>query len=339
MLAIPEVLVYATDMDANTRAARPVSYFPVSPVMLFPEALGDFSVYLWQGGDFVLYTKSGQTFTAKHRQVLHANGVAEVYIQTSERQQYEQYVERNLGKILLDEGLPIETRSKVFYEASTIVMQDVFDRRLPGTMRARHFDRISDIVRSSIQFLAGDNSLSAIAPFISHDYKTYTHCMHVFIYSVAVFQTYGMSDKDIYECGLGAMMHDVGKAKISRRIINKRGSLTQGERDVIKEHPVHGVSMCAHLPMTQNTINCILFHHEKLDGTGYPAGLKGDNIPLAVRIITMSDIYDALTSSRPYAEAMQPYEALTLIRHEMRDSVDMSVFKRFISVLSGADLL
>ncbi len=97
--------------------------------------------------------------------------------------------------------------------------------------------------------------------------------------------------------------------------------------------------MCAHLPMTQNTINCILFHHEKLDGTGYPAGLKGDTIPLPVRIISMADIYDALTTARPYAEAMPPYEALTLIRHEMREEVDMNIFKRFVAVLSGADMI
>jgi putative nucleotidyltransferase with HDIG domain len=326
-------------MGTNTRAARPVSYFPVSPVMLFPDALGDFSVYLWQGGDFVLYTRSGQKFTAKHRQVLHTNGVKEVYVQSSEKSQYELYIERNLGTILLDETLPIETRSQVFYEASNVVMQDIFDRKLPGTIRARHFDRVAEIVRSSIRFLATDNSLSAVAPFISHDYKTYTHCMHVFIYSVAVFQAFDMSDGDTFECGLGALLHDVGKAKVPRRILNKRSSLTQAEREVIKEHPVHGVSMCAHLPMTQNTINCILFHHEKLDGTGYPAGIKGDNIPLPVRIISMSDIYDALTTDRPYADAMPPYEALTLIRHEMRDSVDMNIFKRFVAVLSGADMI
>ena len=326
-------------MDTNSRAARPVSYFPVSPVMLFPEALGDFSVYLWQGGDFVLYTKSGQKFTLKHRQVLHSNDVTEVYIQSSEKPQYEKYIEQNLGKILLDENLPIETRSNVFYEASAVVMQDVFDRKLPSGLRARHFNRLTDIVKNSIKFLASDNSLSAVAPFISHDYKTYTHCMHVFIYSVAVFQTYDMDDNEVFECGLGALLHDVGKAKIPRRILNKRGSLTQAEREIIKEHPIHGVSMCAHLPMTQNTINCILFHHEKLDGTGYPAGLKSDNIPMPVRIISLSDVYDALTTERPYAEAMDPYAALTMMRHDMRDCIDMSVFKRFVAVLSGADML
>ena len=163
--------------------------------------------------------------------------------------------------------------------------------------------------------------------------------MHVFVYSVAVVHTYEMSDSEIFEYSLGALRHDVGKAKIPKRILNKRGPLTQAEREIVKEHPVHGVSMCAHLPMTQNTINCILFHHEKLDGTGYPAGIKDDNIPLPVRILSLSDIYDALTTDRPYAEAMEPYEALSLIRNDMRANVDMNVFKRFVAVPSGAEIL
>lgn len=326
-------------MDTNTSAARPVSYFPVSPVMLFPEALGDFSVYLWRGGDFILYTSSGQKFTPSHRRVLHKNDIGEVYIQSSEKVQYEQYIEKHLGRILQDENLPIKLRSKIFYEASTLVMQDVFDNKLPSTLRARHFARVSDIVKNSIKFLASDNSLSSVAPFISHDYKTYTHCMHVFICSVAMCHTYELGENELFECGLGALLHDVGKAKIPRRILNKRGSLTQAEREIIKEHPVHGVSMCSHLPMTQNTINCILFHHEKLDGTGYPAGLKSENIPLPVRIISLADVYDALTSERPYAEAMDPYAALSLMRNSMRDALDMSVFKRFVAVLSGADMI
>ena len=326
-------------MDANSRGARPVSYFPVSPVMLFPEVLGDFSVYLWQGGDFVLYTASGQKFTARHRQSLHKNGVKEVYILGSEKPLYEKYIEHNLGNILLDESMPIEIRSKVFYEASALVVQDVFDRKLPSGLRARHFDRITNVVKNSIKFLADGKSLAAVAPFISHDYKTYTHCMHVFIYSVAVFNTYDFTDTEVFEYGLGALLHDVGKAKIPKRILNKRGPLTQAEREIIKEHPVHGVSMCAHLPMTQNTINCILFHHETLDGSGYPAGIMGDNVPHAVRVITLADIYDALTTNRPYAEAMEPYEALSLIRNDMRENVDMTVFKRFVAVLSGADMI
>lgn len=318
---------------------KPVSFFPVSPSMIFPEALGTFSVYLWQGGDFVLYTKSGQTFSNRHRERLLMSGVKEVYVQSSEKPSYDKYVEENLGSILLNENLPPEEKSKVFYDASSSVINEIFSQKLPSSIRSTQFERISSIVKDSIQFLSEGKSLSAIAPFISHDYKTYTHCLHVFIFTVTMLHTYGMGEQDLFECGLGALLHDIGKTRIPPRILNKRGSLTTDERTVIMEHPLYGVSLCAHIPLTQNSINCILFHHEKMDGSGYPAGLQGTDIPVAVRVIAVADIYDALTTARPYADAMPPYEALTLMRHEMRSHLDMDVFKRLVAVLGGAQII
>nr|WP_147822650.1 HD-GYP domain-containing protein [Salidesulfovibrio onnuriiensis] len=307
--------------------------------MLFPDALGCFSVYLWQGGDFVLYTRSGQRFTSRHREILHNNGVKEVYVQSDEKPDFDKYLEDNLGSILVNDALPLEDRSSVFYEASSGVVEEVFRSKLPSALNESYFRRVSSIVESSIRFLAEAHSLSAIAPFISHDYKTYTHCIHVFIFTVAILNTYGLPERELFECGLGAMLHDLGKTNISKSILNKRGPLTQDERAIVKGHPLHGVSMCSMLPLSQNSINCILFHHEKLDGSGYPAGLSGEDIPLPVRAIAVADIYDALTTARPYAEAMLPYEALNLMRREMHEELDMEVFKRFVAVLGGADML
>lgn len=326
-------------MVASKQADGPVSFFPVPPIMLFPNAMGTFSVHLWQGGDFVLYTRSGQRFSETHRKRLHDNGVKEVYVQSAEKHLYEEFLEQNLGKILQDENLPASERSRIFYEASESVVKDIFVKKLPASIPHEHFERIRSIVSNSIDFLAHNGSLAALAPFISHDYKTYTHCMHVFIFTVAILNTYSLSEKELFECGLGAMLHDVGKTRIPRSILNKRGSLTTEERDKIMSHPMHGISMCTQLPLSQNTINCILFHHEKMDGSGYPAGLAGPDIPLPVRVITISDIYDALTTARPYADAMPPYEALTLMRHEMREHLDMDVFKRLVAVLGGAAII
>lgn len=308
-------------------------------MMLFPNAMGSFSVYLWQGNDFVLYTRSGQTFTEKHRQTLYNNGVKEIYVQSEDKPNYEKYIEENLGSILTNEALPLEDRSRVFYEASSNVVQSVFSNKLPVALSSSYFNRVSAVVENSMRFLSSANSLSALGPFISHDYKTYTHCIHVFIFLVSILNTYELDETEIFECGLGAILHDLGKTKIPKSILNKRGALTMEERRVIQSHPMHGVSICSLLPLSQNTINCILFHHEKMDGSGYPAGLGGDDIPLPVRAIAIADIYDALTSSRPYADAMSPYEALKLMRHKMHEELDMDVFKRLVAVLGGADMI
>lgn len=315
------------------------SFFPVSPLMLFPGAMGDFSFYLWQGSDFVLYVRGGDRFTARHRDKLAESGVRELFVRSGRKAEFERYVEANLGRILEDESLPLEERSRVLYEASSLVVAEVFRENLPGSLRSGLLTRIQGVIRDSIRFLARDRSLATLAPFISHDYRTYTHSIHVFIYSNAMLRTYVNDEDLLFECGLGALLHDVGKTRIELDVLNKRGSLTTDERKAIREHPLYGVSLCSHLPLTQNSINCILFHHERLDGSGYPAGLADEDIPLPVRLVTLADIYDALTSARPYAEAMPPYEALTLMRHELRNQLDMNAFRRFVEILSGADIV
>ncbi|MGE4553159.1 MAG: HD-GYP domain-containing protein [Desulfovibrionaceae bacterium] len=314
------------------------TFFPVSPLLLFPDVMGTFSVFLRQGKDFVLYTRSGERFSERHRQNLHASGVTEVYVQTEDKPDFDRYVEQNLGRVLDNEELTPSDRSRVLYTAAEDVLEEVFDTRLPAAARGRQVERIGGIVRQSLDFLADERTLKAMAPFIRHDYKTYTHSLHVFLYTVSLLIGEGYAGEELYEVGLGAMLHDLGKARIPLTVLNKKGTLNDQERDVIRTHPLQGVAMCANLEVSQLTFNCILFHHERMDGGGYPSGIGEDDIPVPVRAITLCDVYDALTSKRPYAEARTPFEALTVMRYDMKGHFDMAVFKRFVEMLSGADI-
>lgn len=314
-------------------------YFPVSPLMLFPEAMGNFAVYLRQPDSFVLYTKAGETFTDGHRKRLHDMGVEDIYVESVDKEDFDAYVAANLGRILLDENVLHEERSRIFVDAAGSALQEAMGTKLPGSLPSRLFRRVADIVSASIEFLSDSRALKAMGPFISKDYQTYTHSLHVFLYTVGTLTTYGVKRGLLFEYGLGAMLHDIGKTRIPRRILRKRGSLTLEERQTIETHPVQGVALCANLGISQSTFNCILFHHERLDGGGYPSGIGGDDIPLAVRVISLADVYDMLTTTRPYAKAMTPFEALAAIRHDMAGQFDMEVYKRFVEMLSGAELM
>ncbi|SKA85899.1 HD domain-containing protein [Paucidesulfovibrio gracilis DSM 16080] len=317
----------------------PASFFPVSPLILVPEALGEFSVYLRQGQEFVLYSRSGERFTHTQRVKLFESGVDEVYVQTVEKPGFDEYIEENLGAILADESLPLEERSRLFYDTSAGVIRDAFDEKLPPRLEEEHFSRVRDVVRQSTDFLRDERALRTVAPFIDHDYKSYTHSLQVFVYAVSLYSSFEPDEDQLYEYGLGALLHDIGKTRIPLKVLNKRGALTKEERALVQTHSVQGVALCANLEITQRTFNSILFHHERMDGKGYPSGIKGEDIPLAVRCITVADIYDALTSNRPYAPAMRPYDALILMRDEMSQAIDLGVYKRFITMLSGAKIV
>ncbi len=115
----------------------------------------------------------------------------------------------------------------------------------------------------------------------------------------------------------GGILHDIGKIWVSRTILNKPGALSEEEWQVMKQHPLIGYKICLPLKKTLGTaIDMILHHHEKLDGSGYPEGLRGDDISVAARIMAVVDIYDALTTDRPYKQRMTHEQAISILNQE-----------------------
>lgn len=130
-----------------------------------------------------------------------------------------------------------------------------------------------------------------------------------------------------------ALLHDIGKIGVPETILNKPGRLTEAEFAVVKEHPVRGCAMVQHLRSLERALGGIRSHHERLDGSGYPDGLAGDAIPLEARIIAVADVYDALTSHRPYRAAWPPERALALIESEAGNKLDAACVRALHAAL------
>ena len=314
-------------------------YFPISPLMLLPRSKGDFGVYLKIKNRYVLYAHPNEEFSAEHRRKLYENGVEEIYVLTQQRKQFERYVEENLGRFLMDDNLPMRERSRVFYNASLDIIKETFSSRLPGTISEVSTQKIKKFVTMGTKFLMKDKSLKNLASLISHDYQTYSHCVHVFVFTAAILQTYDLSEEQMIQYGLGAILHDIGKTKIPKHILNKKGRLDSDERTLVNTHPTKGVALCSKVSLAQETINCILFHHERFEGEGYPTGICASDLDIGVRAVTASDVYAAMTTNRPYANARKPFEALKIMCDDMNGHFDQDVIKRFIKVLSGAQVI
>ena len=314
-------------------------YIAISPLLLFPQTRGEFEVYIKLGERMILYADPQEPFTTRQRRTLHQNGVRELYVPSRHRQFFRKYLEDNLGGVLLDDSVPIEERSKVFYDVSVSIVKEALHSRLPESMDQARFARIERFVRTGIQFLLKGGSVKSVAGLISHDYYTYSHCVHVFVFTTAMLNTYQVPEADLINWGVGAVLHDIGKIQISRDILNKPGPLSPSELEMVRTHPVRGVALCAQANLPQSAINAILFHHEKEDGSGYPSQMKGSELPLPVKVIGTADVYDALTSERPYASGLSPYQALTMMRDQMPGHFHPEVLKRLIMVLSGAEII
>lgn len=169
---------------------------------------------------------------------------------------------------------------------------------------------------------------------IFDDY-TYYHSVNVGVLAVLVGTAMNMNRQVLHSLGVSAMMHDIGKVFIPKEILNKPGRLSEDEFEMMKSHSERGFNyLRERYAFTDATLDAILDHHERNDGSGYPHGKAGNEISRFGRIIAIADVFDALTSDRPYRPAMSPSEAIEFIMAGADTSFDMHVLQAFLERIS-----
>jgi HD-GYP domain-containing protein (c-di-GMP phosphodiesterase class II) len=167
------------------------------------------------------------------------------------------------------------------------------------------------------------------------DEYTSGHSIRVGFYATMLGKAVGLSDFDLQMLQWSALLHDVGKIGIRDDVLKKAARLTTDEFEHIKEHPIRSHQVVQQVPQLADALDGILHHHEHYDGSGYPHGLAGENIPLQARIIQIADVFDALTSCRSYRPAHSWEEALEILRKEAGKTVDPTLANRFDELMRG----
>jgi putative nucleotidyltransferase with HDIG domain len=187
--------------------------------------------------------------------------------------------------------------------------------------KALLYDEIQNMLFSTAEAFAF--AIEAKDPY------TYGHSKRVSEMTVKIGLHLGLSPDKLNRIRLAALLHDIGKIGTPEDILHKSGKLTPGEMSKIKEHPVIGARMVEHIKRMTEIAQWIYHHHEKYDGSGYPAGIGGNAIPLAARIISIADNYDALTSDRPYRKAFTKEESIRIMRKSVGLHFDPFLFRYF----------
>ena len=314
------------------------SDFLIIPTMLVRYGCGiKFNVYTRFGKNFILYAKHGH-LTEAHKQKLYNNDVTELFIHMEDKMTYDEYVETNFADILQDERIPADERSKMLYTYSVNLSKSLFDFDESNLPNNDNQSKIIKLVDHTYDYLSKQKgAVQSIGKLLSHNYKTYSHCVNVSLY-VITFLVKLQYDRAMSRLiGVGANLHDIGKLRVPKAILDKPGSLTDEERKIINNHPVDGLVICQQMHLDKVTNDCVVFHHEKLDGSGYPAGAR--TIPEHVRIVTICDIYDALTSVRPYGKVHTPFEAMKIILKDVESGkLDKPLCAEFIKMLSSDNM-
>ncbi len=165
------------------------------------------------------------------------------------------------------------------------------------------------------------------------DHETEGHTLRVAELSAQIAREMGSSPEEVMQLRRGALLHDLGKLAIPDSILRKPDKLTQEEWELMRQHPQTAYDMLAGIDYLRPALTIPLYHHEKWDGSGYPFGLKGEQIPLAARIFAVVDVYDALTSDRPYRAAWSQAAALEYIREQAGKHFDPKVVEVFLKII------
>jgi putative two-component system response regulator len=164
---------------------------------------------------------------------------------------------------------------------------------------------------------AEDVIVSLALTIEARDAYTDGHCQRLAASAVVLGRALGLPPEDINTLRQGGYMHDLGKIAVPDSILQKPGALTPAEFEAMKQHPVVGERLCGELRSLKRVRGIVRHHHERLDGSGYPDGLRGDEIPVLAQIIGLVDVFDALTTHRPYRSPMSPAAACEQLRHEV----------------------
>lgn len=226
----------------------------------------------------------------------------------------------------------VKHAQKICARAKEAVIVMFNDARMGKAIEVENAQALVEEIADSV--LRQPHALISLARLKNSDEYTYMHSVAVCALMIALARQLNLDDQMIHEAGLAGLLHDLGKIGVPNKILNKPGKLTDEEFNVIKSHPQIGASILMNNPLISALVlDVVLHHHEKMDSSGYPHRLTGDNISLFAKMGAVCDVYDAITSNRPYKKGWSPAESIRKMAEWSKGHFDEAVFQAFVKTV------
>jgi len=226
----------------------------------------------------------------------------------------------------------LDRAAKICFQSKRAVISMFEEARMGKAVDTGGARKLVEEINDSV--VRNPGALISLARLKTADDYTYMHSVAVCAMMVALARQLGLDEAQTRSAGLAGLMHDLGKAAMPMEVLNKPGKLTDAEFTIIKSHPVEGHKLLlSGSDVDPMVLDVCLHHHEKTDGSGYPKGLKGDEISLFAKMGAVCDVYDAITSNRPYKAGWDPAESLRKMAEWANGHFDGKVFQAFVKSL------
>jgi HD-GYP domain-containing protein (c-di-GMP phosphodiesterase class II) len=327
----------ATITEQAPRILNPTAgYLAVQVAMLHRLRLAtvDLFVHYDPNSSPVLYHRADNPIEAKHLSHLADVGVQHIFVRTEDFQQFGSHLLESVDSLVGDSPVPGAERFAVLQVALAMEIE-----RTSRLVDCGPYVSLAERVGRDLTSLLSSNKVlpKHLFRLARHDFNTFTHVTNVAAYSVILAEHLGLTSDDSSEkIATAAILHDIGKRFIPAEILTKPSRLDKHERDVIETHPLRGYEeLCERPGLTQDQLMIVYQHHERIDGTGYPVGIQGDEIHPWARMLSVVDVFDAMTGTRPYRRPATAQEAMTYIRQNAGTQFDREVVQCWTSLMTN----
>lgn len=322
--------VTETLTQSTTRAGS--RFFPVS-IESFDDASLDLDLSLKYPGEPTptLYRAKGVPFTKEDRARLVQQGIQFVWVPEDQHAQYRTALNRKLDSVFQDPAIREAERAQLIRKSCGRLIEEICGQ--PG---GPSVEGVTDLSRQFATWAKEDNKkFSGLLDMSEHDFYTATHMLNVGVGCGLLVRELRPNDEEFFlRVTEGGLLHDIGKRGVPLSVLNKEGKLTDEEFALIKRHPLDGFKELHERPgISPIILEMTRDHHEKLDGKGYPQGLKGSEISFAARICAVVDVFDAITAARPYRGATHPSDTLTIMSDGVGAHFDEEIFEAWRRVI------
>ena len=318
-------------------------YVPISVATLLPAEVVGLNLFQQEctdlkrseNGDqtefrYNLYRASEYPLTLDDLDRLRGRGVHRLYIAKSSQATYQKYL-RKLATNSANDSIPLTARAGALNE----VVRDVLHAAFTRGNADQTVDAADKLGTLAADIITNDEfATSDLFDVLHHDYATFTHSANVAFYCGMLGAELGFGKEEIQSITTGGLLHDLGKLEIGEEILCKPGRLDESEFRRIKMHPLLGFRKLAkRTDISEAQLMMAYQHHERLDGTGYPVGQKEDDIHPWAKICSVVDVYEALTSQRPYRSPMTSSKAIAMLQRDSGTAFDPEILQCWISII------
>lgn len=288
-----------------------------------------------QDGRLEAFLKAGRDVQNSEREELIRRGSV-YYVSKDQYQEYLDYVFTHIERIVTSQYINSQTKAALAFQTGSVLVGEIQKDPLGGEYLGRlgrFIKAYIDLMLHSRQAASSILELTAKTEYrLSHAFNTSTFCM------VLGQKLFGNKRIKLWKLGMGGALMDVGMTKISSAILNKKGMLSSDEVRTIQKHTLISERILERLKLDHDILAMAQSHHERYDGSGYPSGLLGDEIPLVARIGAVADVYDAITSNRIYRESLDQISALAEM-YDQRERFDPHVLQALTEIVLKSEKL